>query len=204
MIKNIIFDFGDIFINLDKEATLREMAILGVTDISEAMISTYHQYEKGLIGTDAFIDFYRQQFPAITAPQLVAAWNAILVDFPLERLAFLKTLKASGKYRLFLLSNTNELHISWIQKDWGAARYAEFKACFEQFYLSHEIHYRKPDTDIYEFVLRENKLKASETLFVDDLQENTAAAEKLGIQVWNLIPGKEDVVELFQKNNIGI
>jgi len=204
MIKNIIFDFGDIFINLNKEATFQKMATLGVTDISEAMIDTYHKYEKGLISTDAFIEFYQQQFPAIEKKQLVAAWNAILLDFPLERLAFLQALKASGNYRLFLLSNTNELHISWIQQDWGLARFAEFKVCFEQFYLSHEIHYRKPDTDIYEFVLRENKLKASETLFVDDLQENTTAAEKLGIQVWNLIPGKEDVVELFQKNNIAI
>jgi putative hydrolase of the HAD superfamily len=46
MIKNIIFDFGDIFINLDKQATYNAMAKLGVTEISKEMMDVYHQYEK--------------------------------------------------------------------------------------------------------------------------------------------------------------
>ena len=120
----------------------------------------------------------------------------------MRRLNFVKTLAASKKYRLFLLSNTNELHISWIQNNWGMELYKEFKNCFEQFYLSHEIHFRKPDTEIYEFVLTENDLKASETLFVDDVVENTNSAKDLGLQVWNLIPGKEDVVDLLTKYNL--
>ena len=201
MIKNIIFDFGDIFINLDKQATYKEMAKLGVSEISPEMIAVYHQYEKGLISTDEFVDFYHQKFN-IKNEDLIFAWNAILIDFPLKRLAFLKKLSASKKYRLFLLSNTNELHISWIQKDWGMELYNEFKACFEQFYLSHEINLRKPDATIYEFVLRGNELVAEETLFVDDLKENTEAAKLLGIQVWNLIPGKEDVVDLLNRKEI--
>jgi putative hydrolase of the HAD superfamily len=65
--------------------------------------------------------------------------------------------------------------------------------------LSHEINFRKPNANIYEFVLNENDLKASETIFVDDLKENTDAAKELGIQVWNLIPGKEDVVDLLKR-----
>ena len=202
MIKNIIFDFGDIFINLDKEATYKEMAKLGVSEISEDMIDVYHQYEKGLISTDSFIGFYQSKFPHIKREDLVFAWNAILEDFPLNRLQFLKELAESKKYRLFLLSNTNELHISWIQENWGLQLYNAFKNCFEQFYLSHEIHLRKPDTNIYEFVLNANNLIAEETLFVDDLKENTTAANRLGIKVWNLKPGKEDVVELFTKNLI--
>ena len=67
------------------------------------------------------------------------------------------------------MSNTNDLHISWIQRDWGDKLYNEFKVCFEKFYLSHEINLRKPNTDIYEFVLNENKLQAKECLFIDDL-----------------------------------
>ena len=201
MIKNIIFDFGDIFINLDKEATYKEMAKLGVSNISEEMIAVYHQYEKGLISTDEFVNFYHQKFN-ISNESLKNAWNAILLDFPETRLAFLKELAESKKYRLFLLSNTNDLHISWIQDNWGMELYNEFKNYFEKFYLSHEINFRKPDNNIYEFVLRENKLVAEETLFVDDLEINTEAAKSLGIHVWNLIPGKEDVVELFTKNQL--
>ena len=201
MIKNIIFDFGDIFINLDKEATYKEMAKLGVSEISEEMIAVYHKYEKGLISTEEFIDFYQQKCN-IEKTDLVCAWNAVLLDFPLKRLEFLKELAASKKYRLFLLSNTNDLHISWIKNNWGIELYNEFKNCFEQFYLSHEINFRKPDKEIYEFVLCENNLIAEETLFVDDLEINTNAAKEQEIKVWNLIPGKEDVIELFTKKHI--
>ena len=199
MIKNIIFDFGDIFINLDKQATYKELAKLGVTSISEDMINTYHQYEMGLISTDDFVGFYKQKFPQLSSENLINAWNAILLDFPLQRLSFLKELAGSKKYRLFLLSNTNDLHISWIKNDWGTELYNEFKNCFEQFYLSHEINFRKPNANIYEFVLSENSLKASETIFVDDLKENTDAATELGIKVWNLVPGKDEVTNLLNK-----
>lgn len=199
MIKNIIFDFGDIFINLDKEATYKEMAKLGVTNISEDMIATYYQYEMGLISTDEFVSFYQQKFPQLNRTDLINAWNAILLDFPIKRLTFLKELAASKKYRLFLLSNTNDLHISWIQKNWGKEVYETFKNCFEQFYLSHEINFRKPNSTIYEFVLNKNNLIASETLFIDDLKENTNSASALGIQVWNLIPGEEDIVSLLNR-----
>ncbi|WP_299158039.1 HAD-IA family hydrolase [uncultured Tenacibaculum sp.] len=199
MIKNIIFDFGDIFINLDKEATYKELAKLGVSDISQDMIETYYKYEMGLISTDEFVNFYQNKFPQLNREDLVNAWNAILLDFPLHRLEFLKELVASEKYRIFLLSNTNDLHISWIQNDWGAELYNDFKSCFEQFYLSHEINLRKPNTNIYEFVLAENNLNAVETIFIDDTEENTNAAKELGMHVWNLTPGKEDVVDLLTR-----
>jgi len=201
MIKNIIFDFGDIFINLDKQATYKEMAKLGVTKISDEMIAVYHEYEKGLMATDEFITFYHDKF-GIKKEDLVFAWNAILLDFPKKRLDFLKDLARSKRYRLFLLSNTNDLHIKWVQNSLGEEFCNEFKNSFEQFYLSHEINFRKPDSEIYEFVLKENNLLADETLFVDDLKENTDSASKLGIHVWNLIPEKEDVTELFIRNKI--
>jgi putative hydrolase of the HAD superfamily len=201
MIKNIIFDFGDIFINLDKEATFKELAKLGVDQITKEMMAVAHQYEKGEISTNDFIEFFHQKFD-IDKSDLIRAWNAILLDFPKHRLQFLKELEAGKKYRLFLLSNTNEMHIKWIQNNWGSKLYEEFKDCFEQFYLSHEIHFRKPNADIYQFVLQENKLKAEETFFIDDTLENTVAAEKLGIHVWNLIPGKEDVVNLLIKKEL--
>jgi len=198
MIKNIVFDFGDIFINLDKEATFKKLAKLGVDKITDAMVVIAHQYEKGEISTDDFIDFFHEKYK-ISRLDLVDAWNAILLDFPEHRLRFLKELVSSKKYRLFLLSNTNDLHIKWIQNDWGVQLYQDFKNCFERFYLSHEIHFRKPNTDIYDFVLRENRLKAEETFFIDDTVENTMAAEELGIKTWNLIPGKEDVVNLLKR-----
>ncbi|MFY7669936.1 HAD family hydrolase [Tenacibaculum sp. MEBiC06402] len=203
MIKNIIFDFGDVFINLDKEATYRELYKLGVKEISEKMMQVYYDYEMGLISTEDFVGYFHNEF-SIDKEDLIKAWNAILLDFPLERLRFLKELAASNKYRLFLLSNTNDLHISWIQNDWGKDLYNEFKNCFEQFYLSHEIHMRKPNADIYEFVLKENSLNPKETIFIDDTTDNTNAAKQLGIHVWNNEPGKDDVVELFNREEFKV
>ncbi|SEE47937.1 putative hydrolase of the HAD superfamily [Tenacibaculum sp. MAR_2010_89] len=198
MIKNIIFDFGDVFINLDKQATYKELAKLGVTEVSEEMMQVYYRYEMGLITTKEFVDFYHKKFN-IAKKDLINAWNAILLNFPLHRLEFLKELEKSSKYRLFLLSNTNELHISWIQNDWGNNLYQEFKNCFEQFYLSHEINLRKPNENIYEFVLGENNLLASETIFIDDTKENTDIAKNMGIHVWNINPETEDVVNLLNR-----
>ena len=117
----------------------------------------------------------------------------------MHRLDFIKELAASKKYRLFLLSNTNDFHISWIQDDWQEELYEDFKSQFEKFYLSHEIDLRKPNRDIFEFVLNENNLKPEETYFIDDTKENTDAAAALGIHVWTIDPQNEDVVDLLTR-----
>ena len=199
MIKNIVFDFGDVFINLDKEATFDQLRALGVTNFSIEMIEVAKQYEIGKISTQQFVDTFKLMFPTISEIEFKNAWNAILKDFPLHRLHFLRKLADSKKYRIFLLSNTNSLHISWIQKTWGSKLYSEFKKCFEKFYLSHEIHLRKPNEDIYKFVLNTNRLVPEETFFIDDTEENTTTASTLGINVWNINPACEDVVDLFSQ-----
>lgn len=199
MIKTIIFDFGDVFINLDKKgAAQHAMEIFGVDSFSEAMMSNNTLYEKGQITTTVFLDFYERTFPKITRDQIIESWNIILRDFPLSRLEFLKGLSDENKYTLILLSNTNELHINWVKAH--VPFYNEFKSCFHQFYLSHEIHLRKPDHTIYDYVMDHNDLKATETLFIDDTLENTRAAEQLGMQTWNIDPVTEDITDLFSIN----
>ena len=201
MIKNIVFDFGDIFINLDKKLFAEELQKIHISQESEEMLPILQQYEMGLVSTDKFLTFFEERLH-VSQDKLKRAWNSILLDFPKERLRFIQNLSESEKYRLFLLSNTNDLHISWIQQNWGMEQYNAFKICFEQFYLSHEINLRKPNNNIYEFVLTMNKLAPKETLFIDDTKENTDAAKALGIHIWNLKPGKEDVLELLTKNYI--
>ena len=201
MIKNIVFDFGDIFINLDKKLFAEELQKIHISQESEEMLPILQQYEMGLVSTDKFLTFFEERL-SVSQDKLKRAWNSILLDFPKERLRFIQNLSESKKYRLFLLSNTNDLHISWIQKNWGMEQYNAFKICFEQFYLSHEINLRKPNNNIYEFVLTSNDLEPKETLFIDDTKENTDAAKALGIHIWNLKPGKEDVLELLTKNYI--
>ena len=199
MIKNIIFDFGDIFINLDKPAVFKALANVGYTEVTPELDDIFKAYEMGLMTSENFILKLNEIFPSATPKELKDAWNSILLDFPENRLLFLEQLASEKKYRLFLLSNTNEIHIDYVINAMGEAQFNRFKDCFEKFYLSHEIKLRKPNKDIYEFVLNENNLIAEETFFVDDTQENTAASTALGIKSWNLLVGKEDIVQLNTK-----
>lgn len=195
MIKTLIFDFGDVFINLDKPATAREMAKHNIKSFGDAIIATNEQLEQGFITSQEFQDAYTKVFPHIEGYNVITSWNAILLDFPTYRLDFIKDLASKNMYKLILLSNTNEIHIDWIKE--RLSFYEEFKNCFDVFYLSHEIGLRKPNADIYEFVLRENNLKPEECLFIDDTKANTDTAEKLGIHTWNIDPVTEDIVDLF-------
>lgn len=198
MIKTIIFDFGDVFINLDKPATFRELEKLKIKDLPENILHLNKEYEMGLVSSEAFLNSYIDVFSSLTSEGITASWNAILIDFPKYRYQFIKKLSEEKNYQLILLSNTNEIHIDWVKEN--VPFFEEFKACFDAFYLSHEINLRKPNSDIYEFVLNTHELKAEECLFIDDTSENTKAAEKLGIHVWNLEPTREDVIDLFTTN----
>lgn len=199
MIKTIIFDFGDVFLNLDKAATAKALKRLEISHFSGEMLQKNQEYEKGLITSEDFISGYCSAFPQLTSHAFTGSWNAILIDFPPHRLEFLKKLKAEGRYKLILMSNTNHLHIDWVKQNIDF--FEEFKNCFDAFYLSQEINLRKPDPEIYEYVLEQHDLKPQETLFVDDTKENTLAAAKLGIHTWNLDPANEDVTQLFTVKN---
>ncbi len=199
MIKNIIFDFGDIFINLDKEIIFREMQKYGMPTLTLELIALSNAFEVGDITPETFIDGLQSYYPKATSLDIIDIWNGMLLDFPDSRLEFIESLAKEKEYRLFLLSNTNALHIPHVIKIMGESKYNRFKSSFEQFYLSYEIHLRKPNADIYEFVLEVNGLNPSETFFVDDTLENTIAARKLGIRTWNLVVGQEDIIQLKYK-----
>lgn len=200
MIKNIILDFGDIFIDLDKPATAREMVKFGFSGITPELEQLFNTYEKGLISSRNFLDTVAKLFPKASETELIAAWNAVLKEFPDSRLEFVEEMAKSNKYRLFLLSNTNDIHIEFVRDYMGADKFNRFKNAFEVFYLSYEMGMRKPDAEIFEFVLNENNLIGKETLFVDDTKENTDAAAELGIHVWNLKVEQEDITQL--KNHL--
>lgn len=195
MIKNIIFDFGDVFINLDKSV---QATSLNQYNLS-ALPSKFHElcklYEIGHVSTSAFIDRVLALIPNTNKDAFITAWNGILRNFPKERLHFLQNI--SKNYRCFLLSNTNDLHINWIMNDWGLPLYNEFKSCFEGFYLSHEIGIRKPNKEAFEYILHNHKLDPTETLFIDDTKEHIVTANTLSIHTWHLIPKQEDVINLL-------
>ena len=196
MINTIIFDFGNVFVNLDIEAAHKHaLETFQIESLSEEMLGFNSFYEQGLISTDEFLEFYSENFPKLSKEALIDIWNFMLKDFPESRLDFLKAIQQSSKYKLILLSNTNALHIDYIKDH--VSFYEEFKNCFDAFYLSHEINLVKPNQDIFEFILYKNKLKAEECLFIDDNQENINTANTLKIKTWHINPETEDVINLY-------
>ncbi|HSD06525.1 HAD family phosphatase [Flavobacterium sp.] len=200
MINAIIFDFGDVFINLDKQATHDGLKNLGIPEWNEDLDQLNLQYEVGAITKEDFLSGIQKHTNNASIEDVSKAWNAILLDFPLYRLEFLQML--SRKYRLFLLSNTDAIHIDTFEQKSGASFYSDFYQCFEKVYFSFEIGLRKPNPEAYNYILEQNGLQAKQTLFIDDKKENTDAAAALGFQVWNLQVGEEDVIHLFDKGII--
>ncbi|PVX46737.1 putative hydrolase of the HAD superfamily [Flavobacterium sp. 103] len=200
MIDAIIFDFGDVFINLDKQATTDGLKNLGIFQWNEDLDQLNIQFELGAMSNEDFLKGIQKHTNNASIEDISKAWNAILLDFPLYRLEFLQML--SNKYRLFLLSNTDAIHIDTFEQKSGTTFYSDFYQCFEKVYFSFEIGMRKPNPEVYNFVLDQNGLQAKHTLFIDDKKENTDAALALGLIVWNLQVGEEDVVDLFDKRII--
>ena len=200
MINAIIFDFGDIFINLEKEAQVEAFKKLGLPAPNEELIAQNDLFEKGQLSELEFIQSFSKFLPEASLEQIREAWNTIIGDFPLYRLEFLQML--SYKYKLFLLTNTDEIHISRFEHKVGVSFFSDFYQCFEKVYYSYEMGMRKPDPGIYSYILNKHNLSPKTTLFVDDKKANTDAAASLGIHVWNLQVGQEDVVDLYKQKHL--
>lgn len=200
MINTIIFDFGDVFVNLEKETSIEAFKKLGLNGPNEDLISKNDLFEKGKISELEFIETFQKYIPQAEIEDVRKAWNSIIGEFPLYRLEFLQML--SYKYRLFLLTNTDSVHISHFEHKVGISFFSDFYSCFEKVYYSYEMGMRKPQPEIFTTILNKHDLSPKRTLFVDDKKENTDIAQSLGLHVWNLQVGKEDVVDLFSKKEL--
>ena len=200
MINTIIFDFGDVFVNLEKETSIEAFKKLGLNGPNEDLISKNDLFEKGKISELEFIETFQKYIPQAEIEDVRKAWNSIIGEFPLYRLEFLQML--SYKYRLFLLTNTDSVHISHFEHKVGISFFSDFYSCFEKVYYSYEMGMRKPQPEIFTTILNKHDLSPKRTLFVDDKKENTDMAKSLGLHVWNLQVGKEDVVDLFSKKEL--
>ncbi len=188
--KNIIFDFGGVIIDIDYNRTISAFQNLGIRNFEERSLKLiqsglFDDLETGAVTPEEF----RQQIRNIsdeplTDAQINTAWNAILVDVPEEKINFLDQLKSD--HRLFLLSNTNKIHektfTEMIMKKFGENVLTKI---FERVYFSHHLKLRKPDPEIFRYVLKANNLEASETLFVDDSLQHIEAAKEVGLQTYH-------------------
>lgn len=192
-IKNVIFDLGGVILNIDFKKTDEAFRLLGWDNFSDH-ISQHHitdffeQYETGQMDDDSFVRGIREMIgKPVSEHQIVAAWNALLLDFPAERIRFLQDVKA--RYNTYLLSNTNSIHHKEFQERLKKQYGVYLEDLFDKVYYSHVVKLRKPLAAIFELVLHENGLNPAETLFVDDTASNFPEAVKLGINVHHLVPG---------------
>ncbi len=190
MTRNIIFDLGGVIIDLDISASLNQLAqLIGkpTDDLSTFLDSKdFLDYEKGLIPDIAFRDSIRRLSSSeLTDHQIDEAWNAMLLGIPVERMELVKSIREN--HHLLVLSNTNGIHVKkfnqFLKANTGKDSLNDF---FDVVYFSHEINMRKPDSEIYKFVLKENNLNPKETLFLDDNLTNLEAAERLGIKTLHI------------------
>jgi glucose-1-phosphatase len=194
-LKNIIFDLGAVLINIDYKKTEQAFIQLGYHNFEEmySQFSADKLFEKLEMGTISNEDFYKTILALNknenSINQIKTAWNEILLDWRIESLDFLETL--SPKYKLFLLSNTNAIHHDFfgesLVKETGRA---SIDNLFTKAYYSHQIHLRKPNNDIFEFVAKDAAIIKEETLFIDDSYNNIETAKKLGFKTHLLLPNE--------------
>ena len=200
-IKNIILDFGGVIFNIDHKKVEDAYRKLGMDNFevlfSQASQSELFQnFEKGQISPDQFRSELRRISGLNVSDNILDnTWNKILCDYPPHRIKLLNKMK--NNYRLFILSNTNIIHyqhyIAMFKQNFGY----DFDELFENTFWAFKIGKRKPDPDPYLHILDKHKLKAEETLFIDDSLQNIISAEKLNILAFHL-NGEMDISELFK------
>ena len=197
-VKNIIFDLGGVLINLDYQLTGKAFENLGIANFNDLYTQhhanpLFEQLEVGAIEPEAFYEALRQTTGlTLTNRQIETAWNAMLLDFPAERLHWLSQIK--NKYNIYLFSNTNAIHYNaFIHIYEQVAPQLGLDINFEHFfttaYYSHTLGQRKPEVAAFEAVIRDAKLDPAQTLFIDDTLLNIEGAQKAGLQTLFLSGG---------------
>jgi epoxide hydrolase-like predicted phosphatase len=201
-IKNLIFDLGGVILDLSVPDTLSsfsQLSTIPVERVKEVFVREkgFEEYEKGMIDDQSFRKFIRGIYNISAGDnEIDRCWNAMLKGIPMRKLEMLNELKK--KHRVFLLSNTNNIHLTYIndvilQKLTGENDLDKY---FHKAYYSQQMLKRKPEPEIYQQVLEESNLKPDETLFLDDNRSNIESAAALGIQTI-LITSPDQVLEIF-------
>ena len=181
MIRNIIFDFGNVLGKVDFEGFQKNILTeVGDKKLLKALLSSNvkEDYELGLISSKVFLDIVMKLLGyRITKEKFVFYFNGMLSELP-DMKGFLIKLSKSNKYKLFLLSNTNPIHFNFAKRNLPYI-YEQIK----NIVLSYKVKEAKPDSAIYLKTLRKYHLKPEESLLIDDLEENCLTAKRLGMHI---------------------
>lgn len=200
---NIIFDFGGVILNLDYGLTIKGFQNLGVADFEASysklnQTSLFDELERGEVSPQQFRDGIRTVLKLdVSDSEIDAAWNAMLLDLPTQRLDLLEELGL--RKRLALLSNTNAIHAQFFEAEMKRKHGIEnLNPFFEKVYYSFDVGMRKPEERIFELVLEERSFDPGETLFIDDSPQHIEGAKKVGLNTYHLRADQgETILDLF-------
>lgn len=201
-IETIVFDLGGVLINLDFTKTAKAFEALGVKNFDDYFTQfhahpLFKQLEVGeVIGNEFYDELRRTAEIDASNEEIDKAWNAMLLDFPKNRIEKLAQLKKD--YRLFLFSNTNAIHHAAFHAIFRNEFGYHFDELFEKAWYSHLVAQRKPDQQAFEYIIRDAALNAGATLFLDDTFPNIDAAKRAGLQA-ALVTRENDVVSLLDQ-----
>lgn len=189
MIKNIVFDLGGVLVPLNREACNRAFSKIGFKDFNSILNNYvqegfFLQYEKGAISSEKFRSIVREYMlppfnQNVKDSEIDNALESFLDDIPLERFELLLSLRKN--YKLYMLSNTNPIAISYVEKLF-LKRGKKMEECFDRVFLSYQMKMTKPNRDIFTSMIDQAKMNPSETLFIDDSPANIEAAAKVGLK----------------------
>lgn len=191
--------------NIDYSLTENAFKELGLEDFDEiytqsAQDGLFDDFEKGFLSGEEFVERISKKFNVKPVHRdIEKAWNAMLLDFPGERLEMLRNLK--NKYDLFLLSNTNEIHFNAFNRIFEGSYEIPFDSLFKKDFYSHMLHMRKPDLEVFQYILDSQKLEKTELLFIDDSEQHVLAASQIGLNAIFLKKG-DDIIQVL--SGIGI
>ena len=200
-IRNIVFDFGGVIIDIDPYAIVNQMNKMGFSVVDKmkepAFLEIVQRFEKGIIKASTFREEVKNYLNiSISDAFFDEMWNSMLYDIPERRINLVKQLKQN--YHVYLLSNTNEIHYDMFVRDLQLRYgYREFDNLFDKAFFSFALHLAKPDPDIYRFVLDSYDMLPEQTLFIDDTDENIESARSLGIHTLKVEMGSR-IVDLFE------
>jgi len=205
LIKNIVFDLGNVILNINPDLSVKAFAEMGITGFDKLytlslQTTLFDALETGNTSSGLFCEEIRK-ITNIDLPdkQIIDAWNALILDFLPENLSFLKTVKT--QYRTFILSNTNRIHYDFYSEKLRKEHEVQsLESLVEKAFFSHEVGMRKPEEGIFKLLIKNTGIDQGDTLFIDDSATNCIAASKLGF--WTHEYKEENLPALFRKLNL--
>lgn len=195
MIKNIIFDFGGVIVDISRSRAVKEFEAIGVSN-AEELLDKYHQkgifleVEDGRIDADTFcLKLGEMCGRPISFDEAKKGWLGFMTEAPLYRLEYLEEL--AKRYNLYLLSNTNPFIMSWARSQEFTSLGKPLDHYFRKLYLSYQVGVVKPHKEIFDHMINDARIDPAESIFVDDGAANIEMGRALGFQTMQPINGED-------------